>query len=281
MSQSTSSVRARAVSDVPVVAKAGMGLAILLCLYVAMQGSSAFGHGVLLASGGAFQPTATLLSPATPAFAIWAVVYAGLFGHAVRVWQPDPLAYSRRRWTMWPATMSMLLNVLWLLCALRGLLWATVPLILVLVGAVVVVLEGTRRLPAQDVSSLLLIDGTYGVYLGWLLVAAPANVAVVATSGGLDPTGPAGTALAVALLISATVAALWAIRRFAGNLGIGMAWCWGMVWLVRSRTHDGPRSWPVVATAIVAAGLVAASSAVEGWPRRFGRREGEGATIQR
>jgi hypothetical protein len=281
VSQSTSPVAARAVADVPFVAKAGMGLAILLCLYVAMQASSAFGPGVLMASGGAFQPTATLLSPATPAFAIWAVVYTGLFGHAVRVWLPDPLAYPRRRWTMWPATMSMLLNVLWLLCALRGLLWATVPLMILLLGAVLVVLEGTRRLPAQDFSSLLLIDGMYGIYVGWLLVAAPANVAVVATTAGLDPTGPAGTALALALLISATVATLWAVRRYAGNIGIGLAWCWGVVWLVRSRTHDGPRSWPVVATAIVAAGLVAASTAVGEWPPRLVRRTGQGATLQR
>lgn len=249
---------ARVVPDTPVVAKAGLGAAALMCLWGTLSSSSMFGPGIRDAAGGIFGAHATVLAPDSRAFIIWLLVYIGAFGHTVRVWVPDPLAHARRRLIIWPATITLLLNALWMFAAMRGLVWATLPVMLVQLFFLFRCMEAIRAVPAHDVSALVLIDGTYGLYLGWLLVATPANVASIALAAGIPPTGAWAEGLALALLVAATVAAVWSLIRYRGNVAIPLAFCWGLVWLVRARFHGGPLSVPVGVTAVVAAGLVAA-----------------------
>lgn len=262
---------ARVVPDTPVVAKAGLGAAALLCLWGTLTSSSMFGPGIRDASGGVFGAHATVLAPDSRAFVIWILVYIGVFGHTVRVWVPDPLAHARRRLIIWPATITLLLNALWMFAAMRGLVWATLPIMLVQLVFLFRCMEAIRAVPAHDVTALVLIDGTYGLYLGWLLVATPANIASLALAAGIAPTGAWADGVAPALLVVATAAAVWSMVRYRGNVAIPLAFCWGLIFLVRARFHGGPMSVPVGVAAIVAAGLVAAVFGVLiGRPGRVG-----------
>ena len=88
-------------------------------------------------------------------------------------------------------------------------------------------------------------------------------------ASGWPATGPAATGIALALLVSATAGALWAVTRYAGFWGIPLAFCWGAVWLVRQRYHGGPESTPVGLATIVAASLVAGWAVLAPRPRHF------------
>ncbi len=255
--------------DIPILIKATFGLAVLVNLYAVVRIVTREDSTIAHVSDGAFSPQAALLSPSQPAFALWSLIYVGVFGHAVRVWLPDVSAYRRRHRVILPAISAALLNTLWIACAQRGYVEASGVVIVLLTIAVWLVLEGARETPTREPSSLVLINGTYAVYLGWLLLATSANIDVVFTrlwgeNSGLVPTG-----VALALLTLSGGAAVVAVRRFRGNPGLPFAFCWGLIWLVRASSQEGPLSPPVAWAATVAAGVVVAVFALStGLPAR-------------
>ena len=72
--------------ETPVRTKVGVSLAQVLCVYGTLVGIGAFGTRVRDSGGGAFRDDATLIAPGVGAFAIWTVIYLGLFGFTVWVW---------------------------------------------------------------------------------------------------------------------------------------------------------------------------------------------------
>lgn len=189
-------------ADLPIAAKVGLGLAAMLCLYASLVSSSQFGPGIKTAGGGVFGPTATLLAPSSLAFVIWTVVYIGLFALAISVWQYEPEVFPRRRVLVWPAILSMLLNALWLLVAMRGLVFWTLPVMVALLVAVVMALEAIRSTPLPRSRNGLIAQWAFGLYFGWLLIAAPANALSVLAFVGQGPDAPGALVLALVLLVA-------------------------------------------------------------------------------
>ena len=243
--------------------KLGIGFAALLLLYAGLSSSTLMGPGIGASSGGIFGPDATLLAPATLAFSIWTVIYLGLFGCAVLVWFPDSRSNERRRTGVWPAAMSMLLNMLWITAAMRGIVWATIPLVLAVLASVIMLLERVRGRRAAGPAAAIIVEGTFGLYLGWLLVASAANVMAVVRHGGSNPAGAASQALAVILLLVVIAAAVAASIRYPRLWGIPIAVCWALIWIIRQRTH-GALSSPLIA-GLAFAGAVAVTLAFV-WP---------------
>jgi hypothetical protein len=241
-------------------------------------GSGAFGGATIpTASSGALSASYTPVAPAGPAFAIWSVVYLGLL--ACTVWQalPAQRADARQRRVGYPVAVTLVLNAAWILTAQAGLLVLSGVVIAVLLATLAgtfLALLATR--PRGLVESVVL-DGTMGLYLGWVSVATVANVAAILASSGVRP-GEAGrdaTAVVVLLVVGA-IGALLAVRD-GGRLAPTAAIAWGLAWIAVGRLTGELLSTPAAVAALVAAGLVVVVTLVVrirvGWTGRVAPRE--------
>ncbi|WP_369046057.1 tryptophan-rich sensory protein [Sinomonas sp. P10A9] len=236
-------------------------------LAFAALGSGAFGGTpVQDAAGGYLSSSATPVSPATQAFSIWSVVYAGLLGYAVWQFLPAGRA-SRRQRTVRPwAAASMLLNAAWLWAAQIPSpaisLPATFAVMLVLLAVLCRLFALHLGTPAGSRAEQFLSDGTFGLYLGWICVATVANAAALIGFGlGLRPGDPAPglpaglPSEAAGIIVLAVVAGLGVAiartRRWAPLAAIA----WGLVWIAVAR-WGGPLAMPTVGTAAAVAAVI-------------------------
>ncbi|NAZ88158.1 tryptophan-rich sensory protein, partial [Kineococcus indalonis] len=175
----------------------GLRRAVLAVSAVLAVAGSAVGSGALggtpvaQAAGGALSASATLVAPDGPAFAVWGVVYAGLLALAVLQLLPARAHDARQRATGWWVTASLLLNLAWILTVQAGRVAASVVVIAALLVVLVVTfgrLLGTA--PTGPVEAVV-VDGTVGLYLGWVSVATVANTAAALKQAGLTTAEPA------------------------------------------------------------------------------------------
>src|SRR5829696_4548914 len=146
----------------------------IFCVVGTLVGIGVLGTRVEEAAGGALAATATLIAPAGPAFSIWTPIYIGLLAYAV--WQalPSVAVRERVRSTGWLAAASMVLNAGWLLVAQQGWIWVSVVVILALALTLGTLLYRLTRQSAASTWERVVLDGTFGLYLGgWLLRLAP------------------------------------------------------------------------------------------------------------
>lgn len=232
---------------------AGAAIAII----GAAWGSGAFGGTKIAeAADGALASDATLLAPATPAFAIWTAIYALLALFAIVQALPSRADDSRYREIAWWVLASGLLNAAWIAVVQAGWIAASVLLLAAIVATLVVV---ALRLDAQPRGGALDTAATevpVGLYLGWAAVATAANLA--AAMDGIE------TWLAIALIAVVAVAAttfVWRRAHRALAVSIALAVAWGSAWIGVARLDD-PASTAVAVTAFVAAGVVAIAGAL-------------------
>ncbi|CAM3165388.1 tryptophan-rich sensory protein [Nocardioides dubius] len=232
-----------------------VSVAALLCLVGSMVGSGVFGGPkVADAAGGALAADATLIAPGGPAFAIWSVIYAGLVVYAIWQWLPAQRTAERHRRIGYLVAASMVLNAAWLLVVRQDLLVLSVVVIVLLVvvlGLIVRLLAINRPTSTAD---LVIADGTFGLYVGWVSVAVCANITAVLVDSGVDLGDAGNQAAAIGVLAVAGIVGLLLALRTHANLAIAAALGWGLAWIAVERTQGAPES---LATA-VAAGVVAA-----------------------
>ncbi|MBN9631793.1 MAG: tryptophan-rich sensory protein [Actinobacteria bacterium] len=238
------------------VRQSGVIVATVVALAGALYGSGAAGgRPIPQVAGGAFAPDATLVAPAGPAFAIWSVIYAGLAGYAV--WQalPSQAARRRQRAVGYWLVGSLLLDAAWILCAQAGLLALSVAVIVLLLVALVVTFSRLRHDPGESTADAVLLDGTVGLFLGWVIVAAVANIAAWLRAAGFAGFGVSPSLWAVALLIVVAVIGCALAFWDRGRLTPAFAAAWGLVWIAVARAQDGLQE-DVVAASALAAGIL-------------------------
>lgn len=237
----------------------------IFCVVGTLVGIGVLGTRVEESSGGALAATATLVAPAGPAFSIWTPIYLGLLGYAVWQLLPANAVRARVRSTGWLAAASMVLNALWLLVTQQGWIWVSVVVIVALALTLgVLVRRLTREAPGSTWERVLL-DGTFGLYLGWVAVATCANVTAALVDSGVD-LGSTGNQVA-AVVVVAVAAGLGVVlaRRLGGRWAVAAAMAWGLAWIAVGRLGDEPRSVATGVAAIVAAVVVLA--AAQRWHR--------------
>lgn len=205
---------------------------------------------------GALAADATPVAPGGPAFMIWQVIYAGLLAYAV--WQALPAQRSdvRQRRTGWLVLASMALNAAWIGVVQAELLVGSLPVIAaILVVLVVTVARLGERRPGGPLEAVL-VDGTLGLYLGWVTVATIANTFAVVVAEGADARSAAADAWAVAALAVAGAVGVGYAVWTRGRLAVGAAIAWGLTWVVVARTTGDLRSAPAAIAAGVAAAVV-------------------------
>ena len=243
------------------VRQVAVTLAEVFCLVGTLVGVGVLGTRVEQSSGGALAADATLLAPAGPAFVIWTPIYLGLAAYAVWQWLPEQATDRRHRAIGWLAAASMVLNATWLLVTQQGWIWVSV---LVMAGLVVTLGLLVQRL--EDIRSYgtgesVVVDGTFGLYLGWVAVAACANVTAALVDSGVDPGGYAAQLAAVAVIAVAAGVGWLLAERLGGRWAVACAMAWGLGWISWGRAAGEPRALLVGLAALVGALVVLSAAA--------------------
>jgi len=234
----------------------------VVAIFGAAWGAGAFGGTPTSeAADGALSASATPVAPGTTAFSIWSVIHLGLIAYAV--WQalPAQRESARQRSMGWLAALSMLLNAGWLLVVQAGSVWASVVVMAALLTTLVMILERMRATTSSSLVETVLVDGTFGLYLGWVTVAAIANVTAALKTAEPGDLGLGATGWSVVLLVVAALIAVGFAVHTGGRLTINLAMAWGLAWIAAAR-WEGPLEDSTVAPVAAAAAAVALLSAV-------------------
>lgn len=139
------------------------------------------------------------VQPAGYAFAIWALIYLWLIGHAAfgLIKRRDDAAYTK---PALPLAVSVALGTLWLAIALA----APIPATLVIIGmAALAIYAYVIAAPDQD---RWLLAAPLAIFSGWLTAAAAVSTGVIlAGYGALSDTASALVMLTIVLAIAITV----------------------------------------------------------------------------
>lgn len=234
-------------------------VAEILCVVGTLYGSGLIGTSVEDSIGGALSAEATLIAPAGPAFSIWSVIYLGLFGYTIWQWLPSVATNKVARRTGWLAAVSMILNATWLMVTQAGWIWASVVVILALAGVLGLLLRAISPSRQPGVPELLVVHGTFGLYLGWVAVATCANITAALVASGARPPVAVQQVLAVVVLVVATALGVWLARTLGARIGVAVAMAWGLGWIGVGRLTD-PVAVPVAVVAFLAALVVLAAA---------------------
>lgn len=232
-------------------------VAVLAAVGLAYLGSGAVvGTPVNEAAGGALSADATPFAPDGPAFSIWSVIYAGLLAYTVYQLLPKQRASARHaRLRPW-AALSALLNAAWLGVVQADSIWGSVIVIAALLVVLIRILFILRTDAPSTKTDMLLTDGTFGLYLGWVTVATTSNIAAaIADSTGLDTFD--GWEWAAAGLIAVVAAIGIGLGIFTrGRIAPALSLSWGLAWVAVGRTSGDFESMIVVWAAAIASALV-------------------------
>ena len=243
----------------------------VVAVAVSTVGSGALGgEPIQDAAGGALSATSTLVAPAGPAFSIWGVIYTGLL--ALAVWQlvvaraDDP----RQRAAGWWLVASAVLNALWITVVQLGSLLGSVVVIVALAAVLGVALARLGRGAPRSRVEALLVDGTTGLYLGWVLIATVANTAAWLKADVLPTPVPGGESLWAVLVLVVAAAIGVGIATLTGRLAPTLSLAWGLAWVAVGRTDPSDTTGPVPVVVVVAAAaaLVVLASGVRAVLRR-------------
>lgn len=245
-----------------------VALTVLGAVLGALFGSGLLGGTPMKdAAGGAFAADATVLAPAGVAFSIWSVIYLGLILYAL--WQVIPAQAVKplHRSVGYGVAASALLNAVWIACVQAWRVAESFVIIVILLGVLLVTFVRVCRRPQRGtIAEIVLVDGTIGLYLGWVTVAAAANLAAWLASVGLDAWADApGTPGVITLIGAGLIAAFTAWR--GGRWAPAVATSWGLVWIAVGRWALDPAAPAVASTAIVLTVVVLAVTAWRFWAR--------------
>lgn len=237
----------------------------IACVVGTLVGVGALGTRVEESAGGSLSADATLLAPASTAFTIWSVIYAGLAAFTVWQWLPRAATSRRIRSVGWPAAASMLLNAAWLLVVQQGWLWASVGVIVALVATLAVLVRRLATEPPGSTVERLVVDGTFGLYLGWVCVATPANIAAALVAEGVETERAVAEGIAVLVLLLVGALGMMLTVTLGGRIAVTTAIVWGLGWIAIGRATDSPESTVTAITAGAVAVLVIATAAATRW----------------
>lgn len=255
-----------------VLVRVGVLIAVLASIIGASIGSGAVGGTPISeAAGGWLSTDATPLAPDTAAFRVWSVIYLGLVGYGLWQFSSSAQASGRQRRLRPWAIASALLNALWVWAIQWDTLTLSVVVIIVLLLVLIRILLLISAEPSKSRIDVVLTDGTFGLYLGWVCVATAANIS--AWLGALGAAGftawiPTSVAVLVVIAVLGASLAMWTQGRIAPALTIA----WGLSWVSVARTDGDFASDVLVWTAGLSAAAVLTAAVLTRWRFRAQHR---------
>lgn len=212
----------------------------------------ALGYGVTVGARDGFASPPEV--PAGYAFSIWGLIFALALVYAV--WQalPGGGATETARQTRGPAAWLFALSTAWMLIAqLGGPNLALAVIILVMLGLALrlAAMASTAAVTETRATHALTVP-LFGLYAGWLTLAAFLNLSTLARDIGLAPLGLPEWAYAALVISAGGATALVMVHRLRGNVWYAAAAIWGLAGVVAANLAG------LQAVALVAAGLIVA-----------------------
>ncbi|MCU1442364.1 MAG: hypothetical protein JWQ59_514, partial [Cryobacterium sp.] len=131
----------------------------------------------------------------------------------------------------------------------------SVAFIVALLAVLAVVFVLLREDRPGSWAEVLVLDGTMGLYLGWVTIATAANVAAFLTVAGFTGFGLPPTVWGVGVVVAAALVGILLAIWGSGRLAPAASLSWGLAWVAVSRLTGELISVP----AAVAAGTAAAA----------------------
>lgn len=202
--------------------------------------------------------------PAGYVFGIWSVIYLGLIAFAVYQALPAQRHSARLASIDRPFALSCLANGLWLV--LWHALWipASVAVMLVLLGSLIVIY---RRLDAGRAAATwaerLCVDLPFSVYLGWISVATIANATIALFDAGWAGGRLGGEGWSIILLaIGAGLASRLAATRRDAAYGAVLVWAFVGISVAQGGANTVARAAQLAAAYVA---VVAAAAVYRAW----------------
>ncbi|GAA3289749.1 tryptophan-rich sensory protein [Arthrobacter citreus] len=238
-------------------------ICFIVCIVGSMIGVGVFGGTPIAeAAGGALNADATYLAPASGAFSIWSVIYTGLGAYTIFQWLPSQRTSERQRSLGWLVAASLLLNAAWILSVQAGWVGISVLVIVLLLAVLAACFVRYARTPAANWVEAIAVDGTLGLYLGWVSVATCANTAAALTDAGFNGFGLAPEVWSVAILAVVAALGVGLAAYGRGRLAPAAALAWGLSWIAVSRLNGELLSNGTAIAAVAAAAVVALAAVV-------------------
>jgi hypothetical protein len=172
------------------------------------------------------------LSPVTPAgyaFAIWGLIYAASLVLAVYQLLPSQLGRTVHRRTGWWLAGAFACSTIWVpVFGLQQLWLAQLIIVLLVICLTFATIAFSRTGPASGAAEQFAFRQPISLYLGWATVAAAAGFGTTFRSLGMPQDAWWASDLGVALVLSATIAALFVIGRLYAVTGFVLAACWAL-----------------------------------------------------
>ncbi len=195
--------------------------------------------------------TRSLIVPAGYAFSIWSLLYTGSLVYAVDQVRPQHRNDPLLRRIGWLTASAFMATTLWVLVYPQGwFITSTVIIFWLLASLAGVVAITLRHREHLDVLRHWTVDITFSLFLGWVTIAAAANLASTLVAYGLFDDRQVHLPGGIALLAIAGIGAAIANWRMHGNIPFIVAITWALVAIAIAHWHDAR---PVV---IVAALLI-------------------------
>ena len=236
--------------------------AVLVSALLAVAGAfigsgAAGGTPIAQAADGALAADATPIAPGGPAFAIWTPIYLGLVAYAV--WQSlaGQRTAERQRRLGYPIAASLLLNAAWVLSIQFGALALSIPIIVALLVVLAFSFAIVISSQPSGFTEVLLVDGTIGLYLGWVCVATAANVAAGLNAAGFRGAGLGAEVWAAAVITLVGVVGVLLAVCGHGRLSPAASICWGLAWVAIARFTGELRSTPTALASIAVIAVIA------------------------
>ncbi|MGJ3254471.1 MAG: tryptophan-rich sensory protein [Elainellaceae cyanobacterium] len=197
-----------------------------------------------------------MIIPANYAFAIWGLIYLGLFAFGAYQVSPAQRENPRlQRGGYWLA-IACLVQIVWVFLFLNRLFWLSV---VAMIGILLSLIRYYMRLGigAEKVSrrDRGLIDVPISIYLGWISVATVVNVASALYSVNWAGWGISETAWTmIMLLVTTAIAAVIAIRRV--DIPYICVIIWAFVAIAVRQSDTIPIAVTAIATSVILALIV-------------------------
>lgn len=202
----------------------------------------------------------TLFTPANYTFSIWGVIYLTLLGFIIyQCWlafsgkQPGALQEFMQRMRGW-WIITCLANTCWLFSWHYELLPLSLLLMLTLLLALLAInLNFNIYDPEAPLPFKLFIYIPFSIYLGWICVAAIANINALLVYTGLDGQNVPVTILFVVICTAGVT--ILVLKR--NNIPAGITGLWALTGIIVKRESlGGPATTPVVITCIGAMTII-------------------------
>lgn len=232
-----------------------VSIATVLMIGVNVLATIGWINGVTTASISDSYPN--LFTPAGMTFSIWGIIYLGLLLFTVYQFMPNHQKHTEKQQRILQKVrvtyiISCVVNSIWIFVWQYNLIPAAMIFMVCLLACLIRI---SLLLYGEDLSitQAFFLRVPFGLYFGWITVAAIANATVLLVSLGWNGGGISPVIWTVAILIIGAVIGLATLIRF-GNVGYGLVLIWAYFGIFTQHTSAsgfGGKYTVIITTVIV------------------------------